>query len=253
MGFELTLMCFLPMFTGGSLVVEALVKYFLVQVGGSSLFAISFLLPFPLLCELFFLLGMVIKLGLFPFYRWVPMVMTSVSWVGCLFVVTFQKVAPLLVMCENYFIDSTLLLFLRVRGVLVRGFLGFNQSYIRSLIAYSSVRHTSWLVISLMFRFRLFVLYLLIYFFLVFVLFFVFSRLALIKVVPRGMGLSSWVVVVFFMFSLSGLPPFSMFYLKVGVLLYLVDFYFFVPFLLVGSLLSIYYYLTFIVGSLPSV
>jgi len=54
------------------------------------------------------------------------------------------------------------------------------------------------------------------------------------------------------MLSLSGLPPFSMFYLKVGVLLYLVDFYFFIPFLLLGSLLSVYYYLIFIINSLPS-
>jgi len=179
------------MFTGGSFIVEALVKYFLVQVGGSSLFAISFLLPFPLLCGLFFLLGMVIKLGLFPFYSWVPMVISSISWLGCLFVVTFQKLAPLFVMCENYFIDSTFLLFLIVRGVLVRRVLGFNQSYMRSLIAYSSISHTSWLVISLMFRLRLFVLYLLIYFFLVFVLFLVFSRLNLIKVVPGAVSLNS--------------------------------------------------------------
>ena len=58
---------------------------------------------------------------------------------------------------------------------------------------------------------------------------------------------------VFFILRLSGLPPFSIFYLKVGVLLYLVDLYFFIPFLLLGSLLSIYYYLTFIISSLPAV
>lgn len=123
--------------------MEALVKYFLVQVGGSSLFALSFLLPFPSLCGLIFLLGIGIKLGLFPFYRWVPMVISSLSWVGCLFVRTFQKIAPLLVICENYFVDSRFLLLLRVLGILVSGVLGFNQSYMRSLMAYSSVRHTS--------------------------------------------------------------------------------------------------------------
>lgn len=104
-----------------------------------------------------------------------------------------------------------------------------------------------------MVRFRLFVLYLFIYFVLVSSLFLVFSRLNFIKVVSRRISFRSWGLVVFFLLRLSGLPPFSIFYLKVGVLLCLVDFYFFIPFLLLGSLLSIYYYLTFIIGSLPSV
>ena len=171
--------------------IEALIKYFLVQVGGSRLFVLSFLLPFSSLCRVLFLLGIVIKLGLFPFYSWVPMVIRSLSWVGCLFISTFQKMAPLFVLCENYFSDSGFLIFLSVLGILLRGVLGFNQSYMRSLIGYSSISHTSWLVISLMFSFSLFFLYFFVYFILVFCLFVVFSRLNFIKVVPRGMGFNS--------------------------------------------------------------
>lgn len=47
---------------------------------------------------------------------------------------------------------------------------------------------------------------------------------------------------------LSGIPPFTIFYLKMGVVYYLVgSFYFYIPFILFGSVFSIYYYLTFVV------
>lgn len=68
LGFELTLIGFIPMFRGGSLMVEGLVKYFLVQAGGSSVFALSFLLPFSFFSFVLLYLGIFIKLGVFPFY-----------------------------------------------------------------------------------------------------------------------------------------------------------------------------------------
>lgn len=78
-GFELTLLSFLPMFTGGSIIVEGLIKYFLVQAGGSRVFGLSFLLPDCTITVGLFVLRMFMKLGVFPFYGWVPLVMRSVT------------------------------------------------------------------------------------------------------------------------------------------------------------------------------
>lgn len=79
LGFELTLVSFLPMFSGGSVIVEGLIKYFLVQAGGSRVFALSFLLSDWFLIEGLFVFGMFMKLGIFPFYRWVPLVISSLT------------------------------------------------------------------------------------------------------------------------------------------------------------------------------
>jgi hypothetical protein len=69
LGFELSLLTFLPLFVGSSLIVEALVKYFLVQAGGSSVFALSFLLPIGEVSDSLLVFSMCLKLGVFPFYH----------------------------------------------------------------------------------------------------------------------------------------------------------------------------------------
>lgn len=250
LGFELTLMGFLPIFSGGSLMIEGLIKYFLVQAGGSGLFALSFLLPFSLFTNSLFVLGIFIKLGVFPFYRWVPLVIRSLTWEGCLILVTIQKVGPLFVVCSQSFSRFSFLLLFGVFTILIGGLLGYNQSYMRSLMAYSSIRHTGWLVIGFICSFSIFLLYLCVYFLLLGVLFGLFSFLKFNKVITRGVGLKSWGFVNLFILSLSGIPPFSMFFLKMSILYCMANFYFFVPFILFGAVLSIYYYLTFVIPSL---
>ena len=142
LGFELSLMCFLPLLTGGLLIIEGLINYFLVQVGGSSLFVFSFIIPFSFFSNSLFIFGIFIKLGVFPFYSWVPLVIRCLRWIGCLLVVTIQKVGPLFILCENSYLNLDFLVLFSVLSVLVRGILGYNQSYIRSLIGYSSISHT---------------------------------------------------------------------------------------------------------------
>lgn len=74
---------------------ESVIKYFLVQcVGSSSILLGGRLLSFSLeregapLFKVFVLSGVIIKLGLFPFYFWLPGVMAKISWLGCIFVRT---------------------------------------------------------------------------------------------------------------------------------------------------------------------
>jgi NADH-quinone oxidoreductase subunit N len=251
LGFELSLLVFIPMLRGGSSITEGLVKYFLVQAGGSSVFVLSFLSHgFFVQERVLLVLGMFIKLGMFPFYRWVPMLMSVLTWCGCLLLSTFQKLSPLFVVFQQSLVCSNYLLFFGVLTVLIGGIIGYNQSYIRSLMAYSSVRHRGWLVICCLYRFSLFFCYLLIYVFLVCGLFSLFALLKAHKVVLGGSRFGLDGVLSLFILSLSGVPPFSLFYLKVGVIYFIVSSSFYIPLVLLGSMLSIYYYLTFVIPSL---
>lgn len=164
---------------------------------------------------------------------------------------TIQKVGPLFVVCSgSSSFDVSLLLRFGVVRILVRGVLGYNQSYMRSLIAYSSISHTGWLVLGFVCRFSVFLIYLFIYFMLLAVLFSLFSFLRVNKVIFGGCGFKHWGFVSLLILRLSGVPPFSVFYLKVGVVYYIINYYAFIPFVLLGSVLSIYYYLTFIIPGL---
>lgn len=57
------------MFSSTFVVVEGLVKYFLIQAGGSSLFLFSFLISSFSVRGPLMLISMFLKLGIFPFYQ----------------------------------------------------------------------------------------------------------------------------------------------------------------------------------------
>lgn len=251
LGFEFSLLVFIPILRGGSSMTEGLVKYFLVQAGGSSVFVLSFLSHGLFAQEgVFLVLGIFMKLGVFPFYTWVPMLMSVLTWCGCLLLATFQKLAPLFVVCQYRFVCSNYVLFFSVFTVLIGGIMGYNQSYMRSLMAYSSISHTGWLVICCVYSFSLFFCYLFIYVVSVCVLFSLFAYIKVHKVVVGWYGFGLGMLINLVILRLSGIPPFSLFFLKAGVVFFMVRRYFYIPFVLLGSMLSVYYYLIFVIPSL---
>lgn len=81
------------------------------------------------------------------------------------------------------------------------------------------------------------------------VLFSLFAFLKVHKVVVGGYGFVSSVLANLIILRLSGVPPFSLFFLKAGVIFFIVGSYVFIPFVLLGSILSVYYYLIFVIPS----
>lgn len=136
---------------------------------------------------------------------------------------------------------------LGVLSVVVRGVLGFNQVYIRSLIGYSSVAHSGWMMCVSVFSLKVLFLYFLFYSCIVGVLFYLFHVFCVLKVVARRVGFNCLFYVNVLLITLSGLPPFVIFFFKVVVLYVLCFLPLVVCFLIFGSFLSVYYYLIFIV------
>lgn len=69
------------------------------------------------------------------------MVITSLSWGGCLLLSTVQKLPPLFVLVNQREELGVYIIILGVLSVLISGVLGYNQRYMRSLMAYSSISH----------------------------------------------------------------------------------------------------------------
>lgn len=241
---------FIPIFANNTLIIESIIKYFLVQAGGSSLFLLSFLLTGTVLANFCFLIGMLLKLGVFPFYQWVPLVINSISWVGCLFLVTVQKLAPLMILADldiRWFYITIICGSLRV---LVSGILGFNQSKFRPLIAYSSVAHRGWIICRAIWSLKLLLIYILVYFLLSFNLFRIFNSINVRSILGSTSGSANNLPTSLLILTLAGLPPFSIFYIKIIVISYLIPHIFILSLIILGTILSVYYYLTFVIPNI---
>ena len=91
-----------------------------------------------------------------------------------------------------------------------------------------------------------------IYFLLVVMLFRVFHTTRAYKVVSSGEDLKRWSMAILIILVMSGVPPFSIFYFKIRIIYYMVEPYLFVLPVLLGTMLSTYFYFTFVTPKLMS-
>nr|QIZ12552.1 NADH dehydrogenase subunit 2 [Nuttallochiton mirandus] len=262
-GLELNLLGMIPIMVqkGGSEETESGVKYFLIQAVGSVMFLLGiFLLGWVntgwnlnsngsyLMMGLFFF-GLLIKLGVAPFHFWVPSVVSGVSW-GCnLLLLTWQKVAPLLVLCSFLDIFGLLMLFLVFMSSFFGGVGGVNQTSIRSILAYSSILHMGWLMgasmVSINFCFVYFSMYSGVLGCIIAVLWFEesYNNYGFLNI--YSWESSGRLFLVFMLLSLGGMPPLLGFFGKWLVLVSLMgQGQILLSLMLVsGSMVSLYYYL----------
>nr|QUL61409.1 NADH dehydrogenase subunit 2 [Chicoreus asianus] len=270
-GLEINLIGFLPLlvYQKSALESESAVKYFIVQALGSSLlifgslssFGVSFtwdvfsrgenLETFGLLMMLS---GLCMKLGLFPFHYWLPSVMAGLPWPTCLLLATWQKIAPLFLMVcllelSEYYMLICFLCVVSAGSSLVGGLGGMNQTQIRALLAYSSIGHLGWMVFALLHSEWSMKFYLLVYIVISLCMFFSLwkSDLSTMKDIDSlKMNKVNQMNIMLLLLSLGGLPPLLGFVSKWSVILVGTSNPW-LPLLLVlivGSLMSLFYYLT---------
>nr|ATZ70149.1 NADH dehydrogenase subunit 2 [Conus maioensis] len=269
-GLEMNLIGFLPMLIYQKKISESesAVKYFIVQALGSSLLIFGSLLSFSTsfswdvmsssmsgilgLCAL--VSGLSVKLGMFPFHYWVPSVMAGLSWVSCMFLATWQKLAPLfllLSLCELSEMKELLVLFCVMSGgsALVGGMGGLNQTQIRALLAYSSIGHLGWMTFAMLHSEWCMKLYLFIYLSIttsLFVSLWFMDSSAMKNVSSLKYFKIYYLVIMLLLLSISGLPPLLGFVSKWLVVFIASSgpFSFIIFMLILGSLMSLFYYLS---------
>nr|ATZ70227.1 NADH dehydrogenase subunit 2 [Conus crotchii]ATZ70721.1 NADH dehydrogenase subunit 2 [Conus crotchii] len=269
-GLEMNLIGFLPMLIYQKKISESesAVKYFIVQALGSSLLIFGSLLSFSTsfswdvmsgsmsgilgLCVL--VSGLSVKLGMFPFHYWVPSVMAGLSWVSCMFLATWQKLAPLfllLSLCELSEMKELLVLFCVMSGgsALVGGMGGLNQTQIRALLAYSSIGHLGWMTFAMLHSEWCMKLYLFIYLGIttsLFVSLWFMDSSVMKNVSSLKYFKIYYLVIMLLLLSISGLPPLLGFVSKWLVVFIASSgpFSFIIFMLILGSLMSLFYYLS---------
>nr|YP_010446985.1 NADH dehydrogenase subunit 2 [Loxocera planivena]UTM10350.1 NADH dehydrogenase subunit 2 [Loxocera planivena] len=221
-GLEINLLSFIPLMKDSKLNLmssEASLKYFLIQAMASAILLFSvilFLLNYNLMMmenEIFktmILSSLFLKSGTAPFHFWFPSIMEGLSWMSGLILMTWQKLAPMLLM--TYIMIKEIMMICIIMSTIIGSLGGFNQTSLKKLMAFSSINHISWMLTALYFSENLWMIYFLIYSFMNFSLIFIFNLFNLFYMNQLFSLFMNNKMLKFFLFmnllSLGGLPPF---------------------------------------------
>nr|QLY90006.1 NADH dehydrogenase subunit 2 [Spelobia clunipes] len=259
MGLEINLLSFIPLMSDNNnlMSTEASLKYFLTQALASAvlLFAIIlFLLENNILMNInnnysmmIILSSLLLKSGTAPFHFWFPNVMEGLSWVNSLILMTWQKIAPLMLI--SYLNIKPIILTCAVISIIVGSLGGLNQTSLRKLMSFSSINHLGWMLSAIYTSEMLWLMYFLFYSFLSFCLIFMFNNFKLYHINQLFSLFFKSKIMKFSMLlnllSLGGLPPFLGFLPKWMVIQSVImnNQLFLMTVLTVMTLVTLYFYL----------
>nr|YP_010165332.1 NADH dehydrogenase subunit 2 [Drosophila busckii]QRN73904.1 NADH dehydrogenase subunit 2 [Drosophila busckii]QXG19165.1 NADH dehydrogenase subunit 2 [Drosophila busckii] len=260
MGLEINLLSFIPLMSDDSnnfKSSEASLKYFLTQALASTvlLFAVIILMLKNHLnndinetfTSTIILSSLLLKSGAAPFHFWFPNLMEGMTWMNALMLMTWQKIAPLMLI--SYLNMSNFLLVSVILSVMVGALGGLNQTSLRKLMAFSSINHLGWMLSALMISESIWLTYFMFYSFLSLVLTFMFNNFKLYHLNQLFSWFTNSKILKFTLFmnflSLGGLPPFLGFFPK-WVLIQELTFYsqyFQLFILMMSTLITLFFYL----------
>nr|YP_010526591.1 NADH dehydrogenase subunit 2 [Megaxyela euchroma]UXP85883.1 NADH dehydrogenase subunit 2 [Megaxyela euchroma] len=266
MGLEINLLSFIPLIsnTKVSNSTEASLKYFLSQTIASSVLLMSaitlsismnmpiknLMLEYNTYANLMITCSLLMKMGATPFHFWFPGVMEGLSWMNCLILMTWQKIAPLMLMsyCINY-VNNKFMMMIIIMTMITGTIGGLNQTSLRKLMAYSSINHLSWMLAAVMVNETLWNMYMIIYSFLsisivnmmnVYNLSYI-NQMYLFKTNNMMYKFSMMML----MLSLGGLPPFIGFLPKWLTIQMMIknNFMFMTSIMVMMTLITLFYYM----------
>nr|AXS66131.1 NADH dehydrogenase subunit 2 [Curculionoidea sp. 30 KM-2017] len=256
-GLEINLLSIIPMMkkSNNSYSAEASIKYFMIQAIASVLFLSSIMAitsNIHLIMEESFSLSsklaLLLKMGAAPFHSWLPEVVSGLKWEMILIMLTWQKIAPMIIISYLSYTPMFLSIFI-IFSALISGIQGLNQICLRKILAYSSINHMSWMISAMLSSTMLWTYYFIIYSIISWNMIIIFMKFNIFNLNQLANLFSfNKKVKIFFMLnflSLSGLPPFLGFYPKWLTINFLIknNFMFLSMILIMLTLTSMYMYI----------
>lgn len=235
---------------------ESSLKYFLIQALASAIFLFSIILFYLFLNFKIYLIfynfilissTILLKRGTAPFHFWFPRVIEGLNWYRNFILITWQKLAPLIVL--SYCLRLNLLIIIILCSILFGSLGGINQTSLRKLMAFSSINHLGWMIAGILNNETIWITYFLFYTFLNLSIVYIFNNFKLFNVnqtfkifnTNKFINVSLFVLLL----SLGGLPPFLGFIPKWIIIELLIKRNNFVllVFILFITLITLYFYL----------
>lgn len=253
LGLEINLMSIIPLILSelNTKITEASIKYFLSQAMASILLIFGVNLKFYTQeflnlenLEIILTSALLIKAGLAPFHFWFPQVRIFLNWFQCILIFTWQKIAPLILICS---INLKIALAARALSAIVGALGGLNQKNIKLILTYSSISHRAWIIIACLSNFKTWVVYFLIYCFLSFsiILFFYINQINFVNnIFSSDDSFFNKSILSLNLLSLGGLPPLLGFSAKLRIIIISLKIRFLIIFipLILSSLVSLFFY-----------
>nr|QGA73990.1 NADH dehydrogenase subunit 2 [Cryptocephalus flavolimbatus] len=256
-GLEINLLSIIPLLSTNFRTnsAEASIKYFITQMTASNiiLMAIICMLHYNEQISNNFNLTSVIqsalfiKMGAAPFHMWLPEVVDGLSWINCLIVLTWQKVAPMIILMnvinQEIFIYLVILL-----SSMIGSLMGFNQVSLRKIMAYSSINHMGWMIAAMLGAKSIWWIYFMIYSIITISVIWIFHLTNIKNLIQIPSLFKNKILALFFsmnFMSLGGLPPFLGFlpkWLTIHQLIFM-DNYITALILIMLTLIALFFYL----------
>nr|UQJ73525.1 NADH dehydrogenase subunit 2 [Diamesa sp. 3XL] len=259
MGLEINLLSFIPLMmnTNNLLSSEASLKYFLTQALASSILLFGVIFFFMLsnwsnpnliiYTNLLIASSLLLKSGAAPFHFWFPSVMEGLSWNNSLILMTWQKIAPMILL--SYCLNTNFFIIIIILSIFIGSLGGLNQTSLRKLMAFSSINHLGWMVAGMMNSENLWMIYFMFYSFLSMAIIFMFNNFKLFNINQMFSLFNSNSILKFLMFlsllSLGGLPPFMGFLPKWLIIESLIgmNMFFLLTLMVTFTLITLFFYL----------
>lgn len=236
---------------------EAALKYFITQALASTLLlfsiiiiSLNFLYIFDI--NLYFRLilntSLLTKIGAAPFHFWFPEVIEGLNWLTSIIILTWQKIAPIILLTYfNY--NTTYIILIILFRILVRGIIGLNQTRLRKILAYSSINHIGWILGTILTIETIWSYYFIIYSIITLNIILILKLLNIFHLKQLYISMNyNYLVKIFFILnflSLGGLPPFLGFLPKWLTIQSLVQnqIYLISILIIIITLITLYFYL----------
>nr|UYF13223.1 NADH dehydrogenase subunit 2 [Apodemus peninsulae] len=236
-GLELSLLAIIPLLINkkNPRSTEAATKYFVTQATASMIILLAIILNYkqlglwvfqqqtnPLLLNIT-LIALSMKLGLAPFHFWLPEVTQGIQLHTGLILLTWQKIAPLSMLIQNYYLlDHTIIMIFSILSIFIGAWGGLNQTQMRKIMAYSSIAHMGWMLAILPFNPTMTLLNLMIYIILTIPMFLVlmFNSSTTINSISLMWNKTptTLIMIPLILLSLGGLPPLTGFLPKWAII-----------------------------------
>nr|UYE92292.1 NADH dehydrogenase subunit 2 [Triangulara sp.] len=173
-GLEMNLLSIIPIMQEKNILSsESSIKYFITQAVASTIIMMSIIMMMWNMnftselnnnssMNLIMNSGFLLKMGMAPLHFWFPEVLEGLNWNNCMLMLTWQKIAPMVLMMFNME-SSTFYSTIIISGMIISSIMSMNQISIRKLMAFSSINNMGWMMAAMMMEKTIWIIYFIIY------------------------------------------------------------------------------------------
>lgn len=258
-GLEINLLSFIPLIIDNKNIFysESAIKYFLIQAIASLVFlfiSVFYIIKFGLSFNtnnynyenIIITRAIILKLGAAPLHFWFPNIIEGLSWNNTLIILTWQKIAPLMIISLSY-INNFITFFILISRI-IGSIGGLNQTSLKKILAFSSINHISWLLLANLINNILWRFYFFMYFLMNYSIIIILKIYNLLNISQFFLFKSNYSLIKFCflinLLSLGGLPPFIGFFPKWIIIENLINNnnLFMLFLLIITTLITLYFY-----------